>query len=142
MVCPSTSATLVAGSIPLPDFAPPVLQATEVRAQTAKACKTLLFMTVSRRGEPRTLGGRAAYVNKREALGVPESQPRRDQGAAPAHQDRRGGRALPRSGPAVLQRRQLPAGKRLPDRSHPAGRRRDPRRAGVREPFPRPLRRR
>src|SRR5436190_823737 len=91
MVCPSTSATLVAGSIPVPDFAPPVLQATEVRAQTAKACKTLLFMTVSRRGEPRTLGGRAAFVNNREALGVPEPQPRRDQGAAPARLDRGGG---------------------------------------------------
>src|SRR3954471_18784263 len=101
---PSTSATFVPGSIPAPDFPadvpPPVLQATDDSAQRTTACKVRLFMTVSGRGEPRTLSGRGSYVNKRETLGVPESQPRRDQGAPPADQDGGGSGPFQGSRPA------------------------------------------
>src|SRR5207253_9725796 len=97
-------------------------QATnEAEQRSAKACKVPLFMTVSTMGKLRTLGGCGAFVNNREALGVPEPQPRRDQGAAPARQDHRGGSALARPGSALLQRRHVPAGLRLPDRPGAAG---------------------
>ena len=91
----------------IPDFYPPIVailshellhamlaQATNDSAQRRMARKVRLFMTVSGRGEPRTLSGRGAYVNKREARDVPEPQPRRNQGAPPAREDRGRGGAL------------------------------------------------
>src|SRR3982750_3503625 len=141
MVCPSTSATLVFGSIPVPAWPPPVLQATKDMAQTsAKACKPRLFMTLSTRGEPRTLGGRGAYVNNREPFGVPEPSPERDQGAPPTRQDGSGGGPLDRPRSPVLQRIELSPRKRLPDRSGAPRRRGNPRRESVCAALRHPLR--
>src|SRR5713226_817395 len=120
MTFPSTSAIFAEGSmemLPLPAVAPPpVLQATKLDAARAMTCKVRLFMRLSQKGGPRTLGRSGPLVNRREARGVPEPQPRGNQGlpAADSHHCLR--RPLARSGSALVQRGDVPAKQRLQDR--------------------------
>src|ERR1700682_4448504 len=135
MAFPSTSAIFAEGSmemLPFPAVAPPpVLQATKLDAARARTCKTRLFMRLSRKGGPRTLGRSGPPVNRGEERGISESQPRRNQGlpAADPHHRRRRTLAGPR--PAFVQRGDVPTEQRLQDRARAAGRRRDPRRGSL-----------
>src|SRR5262249_56743519 len=94
---------------------------------TRRTCKGRLFMTVSRRGEPRTLSGRGSYVNTRTPFVVPEPQLRRNQGLAPAHQDGGHSGAFHRPDPTLLQRGTVPPAAPLSNRPPASGRRKDPR---------------